>query len=387
MSKVFELIQKEANRQDSTIELIASENFVSANVLKAAGSCLTNKYAEGYPSKRYYGGCDIVDELELYCQQKWREVFHTDYHVNVQPLSGTHANLVAYAAVLKPNDTILSLDLNMGGHLSHGAAVSQVGKLYNIRHYCLDANGYIDMAHVEATAKAFKPQLIVAGASAYSREIDFKRFAEIAHDNGALLLADIAHIAGLVAAGEHPSPFGYADIVTTTTHKTLRGIRSALIFCKPEYAQKVDSALFPGLAGGPHMHTIAAKAVTAEEALAPDFVNYIRQVKANAKAMAAEFTQMGYEVVTGGTDNHMFLLNFTRTHPNLTGKAVQDTLDKYSITLNKNSVPNESRSPMQTSGVRIGTAAMTTKGFRQADFISVAHEMDSIIRGLTAPNV
>ena len=380
MSKVFELIQKEAGRQDSTIELIASENFVSANVLKAAGSCLTNKYAEGYPGKRYYGGCEVVDELELYCQQKWQEGFHTDYHVNVQPLSGTHANLVAYAAVLKPNDTILSLDLNMGGHLSHGAAVSQVGKLYNIRHYCLDTNGYIDMAHVEATAKAFKPQLIVAGASAYSREIDFKRFAEIAHDNSALLLADIAHIAGLVAAGEHPTPFGYADIVTTTTQKTLRGIRGGLVFCKPKLSKKVDSALFPGMAGGPHMHTIAAKAVTAEEALTSDFVSYIRQVKANAKAMAAEFTQMGYEVVTGGTDNHMFLLNFTHTHPNLTGKAVQDTLDKYSITLNKNSVPNESRSPMQTSGVRIGTAAMTTKGFQQADFIAVAHKIDAIIR-------
>ena len=387
MSKVFELIDKEQHRQDTTIELIASENFVSKDVMRAAGSCLTNKYAEGYPGKRYYGGCEVVDELELYCQQQWQEVFHTDYHVNVQPLSGTHANLVAYAAVLKPNDTILSLDLNMGGHLSHGAAVSQVGKLYNIRHYCLDTNGYIDMAHVEATAKAFKPQLIVAGASAYSREIDFKRFAEIAHDNGALLLADIAHIAGLVAAGEHPTPFGYADIVTTTTQKTLRGIRGGLVFCKPKLSKKVDSALFPGMAGGPHMHTIAAKAVTAEEALAPDFVNYIRQVKANAKAMAAEFTQMGYEVVTGGTDNHMFLLNFTHTHPNLTGKAVQDTLDKYSITLNKNSVPNESRSPTQTSGVRIGTAAMTTKGFRQADFIAVAHEIDSIIRGLTAPDV
>lgn len=381
MSKVFELIDKEQHRQDTIIELIASENFVSKDVMRAAGSCLTNKYAEGYPGKRYYGGCEVVDELELYCQQQWQEVFHTDYHVNVQPLSGTHANLVAYAAVLKPNDTILSLDLNMGGHLSHGAAVSQVGKLYNIRHYCLDANGYIDMAHVEATAKVFKPQLIVAGASAYSREIDFKRFAEIAHDNGALLLADIAHIAGLVAAGEHPTPFGYADIVTTTTQKTLRGIRGGLVFCKPKLSKKVDSALFPGMAGGPHMHTIAAKAVTAEEALAPDFVNYIRQVKANAKAMAAEFTQMGYEVVTGGTDNHMFLLNFTHTHPNLTGKAVQDTLDKYSITLNKNSVPNESRSPMQTSGVRIGTAAMTTKGFRQADFIAVAHEIDAIIRG------
>src|SRR5574344_2798102 len=222
---IFDIIEREHQRQMKGIELIASENFVSDQVMEAMGSYLTNKYAEGYPGKRYYGGCEVVDELELYCQQKWQEVFHTDYHVNVQPLSGTHANLVAYAAVLKPNDTILSLDLNMGGHLSHGADVSQVGKLYNIRHYCLNTNGYIDMAHVEATAKAFKPQLIVAGASAYSREIDFKRFAEIAHDNGALLLADIAHIAGLVAAGEHPTPFGYADIVTTTTQKTLRGIR------------------------------------------------------------------------------------------------------------------------------------------------------------------
>lgn len=387
MSKVFELIDKEQHRQDMTIELIASENFVSENVLKAAGSCLTNKYAEGYPGKRYYGGCNVVDELELYCQQKWQEVFKTDYHVNVQPLSGTHANLVAYEAALQPGDTILSLALQMGGHLSHGSPVSQVGKLYNVRHYCLDDNGYIDMEHVEATTKAFKPKLIVAGASAYSRVIDFKRFAEIAHANGALLLADIAHIAGLVAAGEHPSPFGYADIVTTTTHKTLRGIRSALIFCKPEHAKKIDSALFPGVAGGPHMHTIAAKAVTAEEALNPNFVSYIRQVKANAKAMANEFVSMGYDVVTGGTDNHMFLLDFTRTHPNLTGRAVQDELDKHFITLNKNSVPGESRSPMQTSGVRIGTAAMTTKGFREAEFIAVAHLIDNIIRSLAAPNV
>lgn len=387
MSKVFELINKEQCRQNMTIELIASENFVSEDVMRAAGSCLTNKYAEGYPGKRYYGGCNVVDELELYCQQKWQEVFKTDYHVNVQPLSGTHANLVAYAAVLQPGDTILSLDLQMGGHLSHGSPVSQVGKLYNIRHYCLDSNGCINMEHVEAATKVFKPKLIVAGASAYSRVIDFKRFAKLAHANGALLLADIAHIAGLIAAGEHPSPFGYADIVTTTTHKTLRGIRSALIFCKPEYAKKIDSALFPGMAGGPHMHTIAAKAVTAEEALKPNFVSYICQVKANAKAMADEFTRMGYDVVTGGTDNHMFLLDFTRTHPNLTGKAVQDELDKHFITLNKNSVPGESRSPMQTSGVRIGTAAMTTKGFREAEFIAVAHKIDDIIRSLDAPSV
>lgn len=387
MSKVFDLIQKEQDRQDSTIELIASENFVSEDVLRAAGSCLTNKYAEGYPGKRYYGGCGVVDELELYCQQEWKKVFKTGYHVNVQPLSGTHANMVVYSAALNPGDTILSLDLQMGGHISHGLPISMTGKLYNVKHYGLDRHGFIDMGNVERMARCCQPKLIIAGASAYSRKIDFKEFADIAHNCGALLMADIAHIAGLVAARQHPTPFGYADFVTTTTQKTLRGIRGGLIFCKPEYAKKVDSALFPGLAGGPHMHTIAAKAVTAEEALEPDFVSYIRQVKANAKAMAAEFTQMGYEVVTGGTDNHMFLLNFTHTHPNLTGKAVQDALDKDLITLNKNSVPNESRSPMQTSGVRIGTAAMTTKGFKEAEFIAVAHIIDSIIRGLTAPDV
>lgn len=387
MSRVFDLINKEQDRQDTTIELIASENFVSANVMRAAGSCLTNKYAEGYPGKRYYGGCEVVDELELYCQQKWQEVFNTDYHVNVQPLSGTHANMVVYSAVLNPGDTILSLDLQMGGHISHGLHVSMTGQLYNVQHYRLDAGGFIDMNDVERLAKLCKPKLIIAGASAYSRRIDFKEFADIAHHNGALLMADIAHVAGLIAAKEHPSPFGYADFITTTTQKTLRGIRGGLIFCMPKYAQEVDSALFPGMAGGPHMHTIAAKAITAEEALHPDFISYIRQVKQNAKAMASAFGAFGYEVVTGGTDNHMFLLDFTHTHPNLTGKAVQDALDKIGITLNKNSVPGESRSPMQTSGVRIGTAAMTTKGFRQADFIAVAHEIDSIIRGLTAPDV
>ena len=290
MDKVFELIQREQNRQNSTIELIASENFVSENVLKAAGSCLTNKYAEGYPGRRYYGGCEVVDELEEYCRQKWQQVFATDYHVNVQPLSGTHANMTAYAALLRPGDTILSLDLQMGGHISHGLPISMTGRLYNIEHYGLDGRGYIDMRSVEDMAKKTRPKLIIAGASAYSRIIDFERFACIAHENGALLMADIAHIAGLVAAEEHPSPFGHADIITTTTHKTLRGIRSALIFCKQEYARKVDSSLFPGMAGGPHMHTIAAKAVTAEEALTPEFRAYIRRVVENSRAMAAEFT-------------------------------------------------------------------------------------------------
>ena len=311
------------------------------------------------------------------------QVFATDYHVNVQPLSGTHANMTAYAALLRPGDTILSLDLQMGGHISHGLPISMTGRLYNIEHYGLDSRGYIDMRSVEDMAKRTRPKLIIAGASAYSRIIDFERFACIAHENGALLMADIAHIAGLVAAGEHPSPFGHADIITTTTHKTLRGIRSALIFCKQEYARKVDSALFPGMAGGPHMHTIAAKAVTAEEALTPEFRAYIRRVVENSRAMAAEFTRMGYEVVTGGTDNHMFLLDFTRTHPTITGQMVQQALDSRAITLNKNSVPGEKRSPMQTSGVRIGTAAMTTKGFGRDDFIAVVHRIDEIITSLS----
>lgn len=385
MSKVFELIANEQARQDKTIELIASENFVSRNVLIAAGSCLTNKYAEGYPGKRYYGGCGVVDDLEEYCRQKWREVFKTDYHVNVQPLSGTHANLVAYSAVLNAGDTILSLGLESGGHLSHSLPISMTGRTYNVVTYCLDKDGFIDMNDVAEKARQYKPKLIIAGASAYSRIINFQQFADIAHTNNALLLADIAHIAGLVAVGEHPSPFGYADIVTTTTHKTLRGIRSALIFCKPALSKKVDSALFPGMAGGPHMHTIAAKAVTAEEALTPAFAKYIHQVVLNSKAMANEFMQMGYEVVTGGTDNHMFLLDFSHTHPNLTGKAVQDELDKHFITLNKNSVPGESRGSTQTSGVRIGTAAMTTRGFKEADFIAVAHEIDEVIKCMIKP--
>lgn len=382
MNRVFELIEKEQQRQKSTIELIASENFVSENVLRAAGSCLTNKYAEGYPGKRYYGGCDVVDELELYCQQLWQQVFKTDYHVNVQPLSGTHANMVAYAAVLNAGDTILSLDLQRGGHISHGLPISMTGRIYNIVSYGLDENGYINMAEVESQAREFKPKLIIAGASAYSRIINYPEFARIAHENGALLMADMAHVAGLVAGGAHPSPFGYADIVTTTTHKTLRGIRSALIFCREELAKKVDSALFPGTSGGPHMHTIAAKAITAEEALTPEFSEYVHKVVENSKAMADEFMKMGYDVVTGGTDNHMFLLDFTHTHPTVTGKAVQEALDKQGITLNKNSVPGETRSPMQTSGVRIGTPAMTTKGYTAADFIAVAHRIDEVIKGL-----
>lgn len=384
MSKVFEIIEKEQNRQNTFVELIASENFVSENVMKAVGSCLTNKYSEGYPGKRYYGGCVHVDELETYCQQKWQEVFNTDYHVNVQPHCGSAANMVAYMAVLKPGDTILSMSLDNGGHLSHGAAVSFSGKQYNIASYGVDENGFIDYNDLEEKARTLKPQLILAGASAYSRIIDFERFAKVAKEVGAYFMVDMAHIAGLIAAGDHPSPFGLADIITTTTHKTLRGARGGLVFCRPELAKKVDSAVFPGTQGGPLQHVIAGKAVAAEEACTEEYKEYIHQVVKNCRAMCDEFIKMGYEVITGGTENHLFLLDFSKTHPTLTGKLLQDSLDEIGITLNKNCVPNETRSPMQTSGVRIGTAAMTTKGYKEADFIEVAHRIDAKIKELTA---
>ena len=384
-SKVFDIIEKEKHRQDTTVELIASENFVSENVLKAVGSCLTNKYCEGYPANhksgskgRYYGGCEYIDELEEYCCDMWRKVFNTDYHVNVQPHSGSSANLAAYMSVLKPGDTILAMSLNNGGHLTHGSSVNFSGKLFNMKFYDVDSEGFIDFNDVKNKAKEFRPKLILAGASAYSRIIDFEKFAEIAKSVGAYFMVDMAHIAGLVAAGDHPSPFGLADIITTTTHKTLRGPRGGLIFCKPELAKKVDSTIFPGTQGGPLEHVIAGKAVAAEEACTEEFKNYIHDVVGNCKAMCDEFISMGYKIVTGGTDNHLFLVDLTAT--GLTGKEVQDELDKHHITLNKNCVPTETRSPQQASGVRIGTAAMTTKGYKKEDFIKVAHDIDKVIK-------
>ncbi len=388
-SKVFNYIAREKARQDATVELIASENFVSDAVLRAVGSCLTNKYAEGYPAERvsgnrgrYYGGCEIVNELEEYCCMMWKTVFATDYHVNVQPHSGSNANLAAYMSVLQPGDTILAMSLNNGGHLTHGSAVNFSGKLYDMKFYDVDDQGFIDFADVERKAAEYKPKLILAGASAYSRVIDFARFAEIAKSAGAYFMVDMAHIAGLVAAGDHPSPFGLADIITTTTHKTLRGPRGGMIFCRPELAKKVDSAVFPGTQGGPLEHVIAGKAVAAEEACTDEYREYIHAVVRNCRAMCGEFMKMGYDVVTGGTDNHLFLLDLTKT--GLTGKAVQDELDRHGITLNKNCVPNETRSPQQTSGVRIGTAAMTTKGYTEADFIAVAHRIDEVLRAMQA---
>lgn len=386
-SRVFEIIAAEQARQNSTVELIASENFVSENVMKAVGSCLTNKYSEGYPAQRpsgnrgrFYGGCQYVDELEEYCCRQWQAVFQTDYHVNVQPHSGSSANLAAYMSVLKPGDTILAMILNNGGHLTHGSPVNFSGKLFHMEFYGVDENGFIDYEDVRRKARECRPQLILAGASAYSRTIDFPAFADAAREAGAYFMVDMAHIAGLVAAGDHPSPFGLADIITTTTHKTLRGTRGGLIFCRPELAKRVDSAVFPGGQGGALQHVIAGKAVTAEEASTEEFREYIHAVVRNCKAMCDEFISMGYKVVTGGTDNHLFLLDLTDT--GLTGKAVQDELDRHGITLNKNCVPNETRSPQQTSGVRIGTAAMTTKGYTKQDFIAVARQIDRIIRDM-----
>ena len=388
-SRVFDLIGQEELRQATTVELIASENFVSSDVLRAVGSCLTNKYSEGYPAHRamgnqgrYYGGCHIVDELEEYCVSKWKEVFSTDYHVNVQPHSGSSANLAAYMALLQPGDTVLSMSLSNGGHLTHGSPVNFSGRLYDLHFYDVDDDGFIDYDGMERMVLALRPKLIIAGASAYSRTIDFARFAAAAQEVGACFMVDMAHIAGLVAAGEHPSPFGLADVITTTTHKTLRGPRGGLIFCRPELAKKVDSAVFPGTQGGPLQHVIAGKAVAAEEALTPAFRAYARSVVANCRAMAAEFMAMGYRVVTGGTDNHLFLLDLTDT--GLTGKEVQEKLDRCGITLNKNCVPGDRRSPFQTSGVRIGTAAMTTRGYTAEDFCRIARRIDEVIRGMMA---
>ena len=384
VSDIFELIEKEKKRQEENIELIASENFVSENVLKAAGSILTNKYSEGYPAKRasgnqgrYYGGCQVVDEIEEKCCELWKKVFNTDYHVNVQPHCGSTANFAAYFSVLNAGDTILSMSLNNGAHLTHGSPVSFSGKLFNMVFYDVDEKGFIDMEDVRSKAMQYKPKLILAGASAYSRTIHFDKFYEIAKEIGAYFMVDMAHIAGLVAAGEHESPFGYADLITTTTHKTLRGPRGGMIFCKPELAKKVDSAIFPFAQGGPLQHIIAAKAIAAEECLLPSYKEYIHQVVLNSKAMCEEFKKMGYRIVTGGTDNHLFLVDLT--HKGITGMECQEMLDTHHITLNKNCIPNETRSPKVASGVRIGTAAMTTRGYKEKEFIEVAHRIDSYI--------
>lgn len=392
-SKVLQMISKEVKRQEHNVELIASENFVSADIMWAMGSCLTNKYAEGYPGRRYYGGCECVDEIEIYCQEKWREVFQTDYHCNVQPHSGSNANLAAFMAVLKPRDTVLSLSLENGGHLTHGSPVNFSGKLYNCIHYGVDIYGYLDYKDLESKIRYHKPKLILAGASAYPRIIDFSEIKGIIYrvkadypEYNPIFMVDMSHIAGLVAAGKHPSPFGYADIITTTTHKTLRGPRGGLIFCRPYLAKKIDSAVFPGTQGGPLMHIIAAKAICAEEASTKEYRSYINQVVFNCREMSEEFVRMGYNVITGGTDNHLFLIDLSKTHPHVTGKMAQECLDEYGITLNKNMVPGDTRSPQETSGLRIGTAAMTTRGWGYRQFISCARTIDILLNRLEEEN-
>ena len=399
---VANLIKEEMIRQQENVELIASENYPSEAVRATMASCLVSKYAEGYPELerhsgrrgRYYGGCQVVDKLEEYCCDMWRKVFDTDYHVNVQPHSGTQANISAYLSVLKPGDTILSMSLENGSHLSHGSPVNISGKIFKHVEYGVDEKGFIDYEDFEQKIRFYRPQLVLAGASAYSRIIDFKKMKEIIdaiqlegmierEDNyRPYFMVDMAHIAGLVATGAHPTPFGYADIITTTTHKSLKGPRSGLIFCKTELAKKMDGAVFPCNQGGPLMHVIAGKAVCAEEALSQEFSDYIDNVVYNSKVMCEEFKKLGYKIITGGTDNHLFLIDLTQNYPNLTGREVQNELDKHHITLNKNCIPNEKRSPMEASGLRIGTPAMTAKGWGPEDFIECAHEIDQIIKEL-----
>ena len=363
-------MQSEYHRQQSNIELIASENIASPAVIAAMGSVLTNKYAEGYPGKRYYGGCEVVDVIEQIAIDRAKQLFGAEY-ANVQPHSGAQANLAAYMAVLQPGDTIVGMDLANGGHLTHGAKVNLSGKIYNSFSYGVNPEtGRIDFNEVEDVIRAHQPKLVVAGASAYPRAIDFKTFAEIAHRYGALLMVDMAHIAGLVAGGEHMSPVPYADIVTTTTHKTLRGPRGGMILAREEFAKKINSAVFPGMQGGPLMHVIAAKAICLKEAMAPEFKIYAQNVRKNAAALAEALVANGFDLVSGGTDNHLMLVDLRSR--GITGKELQDKLDEVHITINKNAIPNDPQKPSLTSGVRIGTPAATTRGFTPEDMPIIA---------------
>ena len=372
-------LEREYRRQQENIELIASENITSPAVMAAVGSCLTNKYAEGYPGRRYYGGCEYVDEIERLAVDRARQLFGAE-HANVQPHSGAQANLAAYAALLQPGDTLVGMDLSGGGHLTHGSSVNQSGKLYHAVSYGVDPQpGRIDYDQVEDIVKKNRPKLLVAGASAYPRALDFKAFADIAHRHGALLLVDMAHIAGLVAGGQHESPVPYADVVTTTTHKTLRGPRGGVILCREEWAKKIDSAVFPGMQGGPLLHVIAGKAVCFREAMTAEFKEYARRVVENAAALAEAMRSEGFELVSGGTDNHLVLVDL-RSH-GVTGRALQERLDELHITVNKNAIPNDPEKPMVTSGVRIGTPCVTSRGFDAADMQTIAHCIARACRG------
>ena len=362
-------MEAELERQRTHIELIASENFVSPAVMAAMGSCLTNKYAEGYPAKRYYGGCECVDVVEELARERAKELFGCEY-VNVQPHSGAQANMAVYFAALNPGDTVMGMALDNGGHLTHGSPVNMSGKYFHFVSYGVNADGYIDYDDVLAKAKECQPKMIVSGASAYPRTIDFARLRAICDEVGALMMVDIAHIAGLVAAGEHPSPVPYADFVTTTTHKTLRGPRGGMIMCKEAWGKAIDKAIFPGTQGGPLMHIIAAKAVCFGEALTPAFKEYQHQIILNAKALENALREEGIKMVSDGTDNHLLLLDFSETE--MTGKLLEKLLEEANITVNKNTVPNEKRSPFVTSGVRVGTPAITSRGLKEEHMVMIA---------------
>jgi len=375
-------IAAERQRQESHIELIASENFTYPAVMEAQGSILTNKYAEGYPGKRWYGGCEHVDVVERLAIERAKELFGAD-HANVQPHSGSQANFAVYTSVLKPGDKVLGMNLAHGGHLTHGSPVNFSGKLYEFVQYGVgEDTGLINYDELAAVAEKEKPKMITVGASAYSRIIDFERMGEIARSVGAYLFADIAHIAGLVAAGVHPSPVPHADFVTTTTHKTLRGPRGGLILCKAEHAKVIDSAMFPGGQGGPLMHVIAAKAICFGEALKPDFKAYATQVVKNSQALAAAMMKRGYKLISGGSDNHLFLVDLRENLPDLTAKVAQETLDRAHITCNKNTVPFETRSPFKASGIRLGTPAVTSRGFVEADMEIIADCIDTVLKAI-----
>ena len=368
--EVYEAIQNELKRQQNKIELIASENFVSNSVMEAMGSYMTNKYAEGYPASRYYGGCEYVDVAENLARERVKKLFGAE-HANVQPHSGAQANMAVYFAVLEAGDTVLGMNLSHGGHLTHGSPVNASGKLYNFIPYGLDKEtGRIDYDELERLAIENKPKLILAGASAYPREIDFERIRKIADKVGSIFMVDMAHIAGLVAAGLHQNPVKYADIVTSTTHKTLRGPRGGLILCKEEYAKKIDKAIFPGTQGGPLMHVIAAKAVCFGEALKPEFKEYQKQIVKNAKVLSEELLKLGFDLVSGGTDNHLILMDLRSKH--ITGKELETRLDNVGITVNKNAVPFDTEKPTITSGIRVGTPAVTTRGFKEEDMVEIA---------------
>jgi glycine hydroxymethyltransferase len=376
--EVARLIEREIERQSDGLELIASENFVSPAVMEAMGSPLTNKYAEGLPGKRYYGGCEFVDQIEQLAIDRAKQLFKAD-HANVQPHSGAQANAAVFLALLKAGDTIMGLDLSQGGHLTHGSPVNFSGILYHAIHYGVTDDGVIDYDRMAELAREHKPRMIIAGASAYARIIDFAAFADVAKEIGAYFVVDMAHIAGLVATGEHPSPIPYADVVTTTTHKTLRGPRAGLILSKAEHAKAIDKAVFPGMQGGPLEHVIAAKAVAFKEALDPSFKVYSQQVVKNAKVLAGGLMERGYKIVSGGTDNHLMLVDLRTKSDQLTGKVAEKSLDAAGITVNKNTVPKETQSPFVTSGIRIGSPAVTTRGFKEREMRAVAGLIDRVL--------